>query len=288
MRSTIRNSGVILFNKPAGVTSFSSLFPLKLEYGSSLGHTGTLDSFAEGLLVVLVGRLTKLSPILTHLDKVYEAEFTFGIETDTLDPQGAPVFSGELPSFGIVELAQSWIGQQRQVPPQYSAIHLQGSRASDRVRRGEVVEIPPRLIEIYNLEVLDWTSPRLTVRIHCSKGTYVRSLARDWGRKVGCGAHVSRLKRLKVGPFDLPTKSEPQFLEPHEVFDRLKIPRIVVPASHLAWIENGRSLVEGVPELLTVSSSYAVLESEEQRLLALVERQDSEWIYRFVNRDFPS
>ena len=188
---------MVLLDKKPGLTSFQALYPVKKQFAWPHGGAipGTLDSFAEGLLVVLVGKFTKFNPLFTAFDKVYEAEFTFGTETDTLDPTGQPVFSRDVPLESPAGLAENWVGELNQVPPDYSAIHVDGRRASDRVRSGQTLELSPRKVTVYSLDVLGWSSPvSLPVRIHCSKGTYVRSLARDWGRAVGCGAHVSRLR----------------------------------------------------------------------------------------------
>jgi tRNA pseudouridine55 synthase len=275
-------SGVVLLDKRPGLTSFQALYPVKRQYGRTVGHTGTLDSFAEGLLVVLVGKFTKFNPLFTAFDKVYEADFTFGTETDTLDPTGQTVFSGSVPSESPGGLAKNWVGELDQVPPDYSAIHVDGRRASDRVRSGQTLDLPPRQVTVYSLDVLGWSSPVLTVRIHCSKGTYVRSLARDWGRAVGCGAHVSRLRRLRVGPFELPG-SESEFKEPDWVLDRLNIPVLDVAPETVKPLLDGRPPEQYVPELGGMDTERAGLRSA-QGIFAVAERRQAGWGYLFVDR----
>lgn len=276
--------GVVLLDKEPGRTSFQSLYPIKKLYGNSVGHTGTLDQFAEGLLVVLVGKFTKFNPLFTAFDKVYEADFTFGAETTTLDPEGAVVMTGPVPEMSPGYLAPRWTGELQQVPPQYSAIHVDGKRASDRMRSGESLEMLPRLVTVYSLEVLLWKRPVLTVRIHCSKGTYVRSIARDWGRALGCGAHVTRLRRLRVGPFGLPTTPPWQFLDALETLKALDIPRLVADESALLPLKNGRPPEEFLPGLQEIPGRMVGVVDGQGRVFATLEKRDR-WGYLFVDRE---
>lgn len=277
-------NGLVLLNKEPGRTSFQALYPIKRLYGNSVGHTGTLDQFAEGLLVVLVGKFTKFNPLFTAFDKVYEADFTFGVETSTLDPEGEPVLSGPVPTESPGPLAPRWTGDLMQVPPEYSAIHIDGRRASDRVRDGQTVEIPARPVTVYSLEVLRWVPPVLSVRIHCSKGTYVRSIARDWGRAVGCGAHVTKLRRTRVGPFGLPEVPPFEFKDDRWGLAALGIPLIGVPQEAEAPLLNGRDPGVFAPSLTSVSGERAGLCSSSGRVFAVVERKDGRWTYLFVDR----
>ncbi len=282
MRPTVpERSGVVLLDKKPGLTSFQALYPVKKQFGRTVGHTGTLDSFAEGLLVVLVGKFTKFNPLFTAFDKVYEADFTFGTETDTLDPTGQTVFSGTVPLESPAGLAGNWIGELDQVPPDYSAIHVNGQRASDRVRSGQTLDLPARRVTVYSLEVLRWSPPVLTVRIHCSKGTYVRSLARDWGRTVGAGAHVSRLKRLTVGPFSLP-QQESEFKEPEWVLEKLGIPVFDVAEDAVRPLLDGRSPDRYVPALQGVTGRAGLRSAE--GIFAVAEHRPAGWGYLFVDR----
>ncbi|OQY34879.1 MAG: tRNA pseudouridine(55) synthase TruB [Spirochaetaceae bacterium 4572_59] len=203
--------GIVFLNKPLGETSFRSLGCIKKTLGiRKVGHTGTLDKFAEGLLIVLTGRFTKLNSLITGMDKVYEAEFCFGKETDTLDPEGKIVGEAPLPSESLIrEKISLFVGDILQRPPIYSAIHINGQRAHKLARKGIEHEMPARPVTIYAFDLLAYEEGILKVRVHCSKGTYIRSLARDLGLACNSRAYVSALKRTKVGPFLLENSLTP-------------------------------------------------------------------------------
>ncbi len=200
--------GILPFAKYAGETSFASLWRVKQGLGTKkIGHTGTLDRFADGLLVVLVGPLTHLVPYFTACDKEYIARITFGTETDTLDPDGTVVATGRVPDSGrVYEALESFTGTIEQLPPAYSAIHVAGLRASDIARKGGVPALKPRPVTIGNIALLRDDLSRtasVDIRVSCSKGTYIRSLARDIALACGTVAHLSSLRRVRVGPFAL-------------------------------------------------------------------------------------
>ncbi len=198
-------SGIMLFAKESGPTSFSSLGIIKKALGTGkVGHTGTLDSFAEGLLVVLVGKMTRLVPYITATNKKYLAVVAFGSETDTLEPSGVVVREGPLPSRQQVEaVLPQFRGRIQQVPPAYSAIHVDGKRASDLARSGATARLPSREITVHSLELLDFDGGYGLLEVTCSKGTYIRSLARDIAVAAGTCAHLVALRRVAVGPFQL-------------------------------------------------------------------------------------
>ena len=198
-------SGLILLHKQPGITSFDALRDIKRMLGTGkVGHTGTLDKFAEGLLLALAGRALKLSRWFTHLDKQYEGVICFGAETDTLDPEGAVIAEAPLPSREAVEAALTrFCGAIEQAPPAYSAIHIDGKRASALARRGEIPQMQKRQVTIYRLELLSWQPPLAKIFVHCSSGTYIRSLARDIALAAGSRAHLVGLIRAKVGGFEL-------------------------------------------------------------------------------------
>ena len=164
-------SGIVLLAKQSGVTSFSSLSSVKRALNTTkVGHTGTLDSFADGLLVVLVGKLTHLVPHITNFDKTYEALIEFGSETDTLDPTGQVIKTGKIPSKEEVESAlEKFLGETEQIPPAYSALHVDGKRASDLVREGKTVELKPRKITISSIRLLDFDGQYARIEVSCSK-----------------------------------------------------------------------------------------------------------------------
>ena len=258
---------IIPFAKPSGITSFTSLWQVKHALGTKkVGHTGTLDSFADGLLVLLSGKLTKLVPYITDFDKTYRVLFYFGKETDTLDPEGAVIAEKPLPVYADFSAAiRQLTGTIVQAPPVYSAVKQAGERLSDKIRRGETVAVPPRTVTIYSIDIEeifyateadtagsenlgadmgtehsgDNASQRMlgsehsetdaaalsTVQkvsgsekpeagaaqkvlgavlcVHCSKGTYIRSLVRDIAHRCGSAAYVYALRRTAVGPFTL-------------------------------------------------------------------------------------
>lgn len=196
---------IVPFAKQRGKTSFASLSAIKNAFGTNkVGHTGTLDSFADGLLVVLTGRLTRLVPHITSFDKTYLALVRFGTETDTLDPTGAVVRTGAIPSREQLErVIPQFVGTIAQVPPLYSAIHLDGNRASDLARAGKTAAIPARNITVYDIRLHDCAGEYALLEVRCSKGTYIRALARDIAAACGSCAHLAALRRTAVGPFVL-------------------------------------------------------------------------------------
>ena len=218
-------SGILPYAKPYGITSFASLNIVKKTLGTKkIGHTGTLDKFAEGLLVVLSGSLTRLVPFFTLFDKTYEALIAFGEETDTLDLYGSVVKTAPLPDILSFERAcASFCGNLMQTPPAYSAVHVNGKRASDLARAGQKPELAARSISVYRSTIIEkrlCAQNRVSyarVLFSVSKGTYIRSLVRDIARACGSAAHLIGLKRTKVGCFDLEAAVWADKLEPFTI-----------------------------------------------------------------------
>jgi tRNA pseudouridine55 synthase len=198
-------TGVVLLDKAEGESSFSALGALKRHFNTRrVGHTGTLDPMATGLMIALVGPATRCARFFSALDKTYVADVTFGSETDTDDRTGEVVRSAPIPQMeSAARAASGFLGEISQIPPAYSAIHVDGRRAYQRARAGENVEMPARCVNINEIEgeIIDEQTLRLT--ISCSTGTYIRSLARDIGRATGSAAHLTALRRTSVGPFDV-------------------------------------------------------------------------------------
>lgn len=203
---------IIPYDKPAGLTSFQSLGAIKKSLGTrKVGHTGTLDKFASGLLIVCTGRLTRLVPHITGLTKTYEAEITFGLETETLDPEGAIIKRAPLPTIERVRDAlEHFRGEIVQEPPAFSAIHINGARASDLARRGEAVSIPKRLVTVFSSEIIESIMDEENGRVKVlranfcvSKGTYIRALARDIASYCDSAAFLTALRRTQVGKFSI-------------------------------------------------------------------------------------
>jgi tRNA pseudouridine55 synthase len=207
--ATTTADGVLLVDKPAGVSSHDVVNAARRALGERrIGHAGTLDPFATGLLVLLAGRATRLLPHLPDEPKVYEARVKFGSETDTEDLQGSVTHDAPLPTrAALIEALAGLHGRIEQVPPAYSAKRIAGKRAYELARAGETVTLAPVTIEVFRLEVPDVTLDadgrvaQATLRVVCGGGTYVRSLARDWGRAASSAAHLVALRRLATGPF---------------------------------------------------------------------------------------
>ncbi len=196
--------GILLLDKPSGPTSHDMVQIVRRGTGEKrVGHAGTLDPLATGLLVMCLGAATRLSEYLMDNDKRYQARVRFGQSTTTYDAAGEIVAeSADLPSREAVEEALvKFRGPIQQRPPAYSAIKRNGQKAYTLARRGQLVELPPRPVEIYSLELRDWSSPECGLDVVCSAGTYIRSLAHDLGQLLGCGAHLSALRRTASGNF---------------------------------------------------------------------------------------
>jgi tRNA pseudouridine55 synthase len=197
--------GIILIDKNEGETSFDIVKKIRgVLKVKKVGHAGTLDPFATGLLVVLVGQGTKLAPYLMSEWKKYRATIQLGVETDTQDPTGRIVRTMDVPEFEsdyIHKKTLEFIGEIEQVPPIFSAINYKGKRAYDLARKGIKVELKKRKVKILNLKIISIDIPNVTVEVSCSSGTYIRSLASDIGKQLGTVAHLKVLRRLSSGPF---------------------------------------------------------------------------------------
>ena len=199
--------GVLLVDKPPGVTSHDvvararRIFKMK-----KIGHAGTLDPMATGLLILLIGRATRLSQYLMSLDKVYEGAITLGVTTDSHDADGEVLTTRPVPELGedeVREQLKSFVGDQYQTPPMFSAIKKDGVPLYKLARKGRTIDREPRFVRVSSFELLGFEPPVLKVRVRCSKGTYVRTLAHDLGEKIGCGAHLSSLRRTASDRFQV-------------------------------------------------------------------------------------
>ena len=224
---------IILIDKPASISSFGVVAKvrgkLKSEFGHKVkvGHTGTLDPFATGLLILLSGKMTKKSNEFLKLDKVYEATMKLGYISTTGDPEGeisiypnSGAFGGydrearrkprndgserPVPEWDILKSTiNSFVGKISQTPPRFSAIKINGQRAYKLARKGKDFEIPSREVEIYSIEILNYNYPELTIHCHVSSGTYIRTLAEDIGKALDTGAYLTALRRLRIGNYDV-------------------------------------------------------------------------------------
>jgi len=217
--------GILNINKPAGITSLEVVKIVRRLSGErSVGHAGTLDPGATGVLPVCLGQATRVIPFIVEAHKIYLAEIELGVSTDTYDADGNvtqkvdPSYitreqvEGELPSFS---------GSILQKPPMYSAVKHQGKRLYELARSGIEVEREPRRADVFRLKLMDWRPPLCTIVVECGKGTYIRSLAHDLGQSLGCGAHVRELARLRSGIFDID--------------DSVTIPQLEASFKHNDW-----------------------------------------------------
>lgn len=204
LKEKINKTGFILIDKPSGITSHDAVDRLRRITGvRKIGHAGTLDPFATGLLIMAIGRdATKQISTFVKMDKEYVAELRFGAETDTYDREGKIVKqydTAPVTEERVRESLQRFVGPQLQIPPMYSAKKINGQKLYELARQNIEVERAPVPIELFELELLEYAWPSLTIRVHCSSGTYIRSIAFDLGRLLNCGAYLQELRRTKIG-----------------------------------------------------------------------------------------
>lgn len=286
-------SGFVFLNKPPGITSFSALSGVKREVRPrKVGHTGTLDKFARGLLIGVIGKATKFASYITELGKEYLTEFEFGKETDTLDPEGEVVrTSSSIPDLTKIQRClERFSGPQSQVPPVYSAVHVKGERAYKLVREGKQPELKARRIEIYGIDILSYAAPILKILVRCSKGTYIRSLARDLGTACGSCASVVTLERTKIGNISLHEAVDPeQFSSSRDIVPVEQMIRRIENigilhgrSDSIEAIYHGKPLVDGMFVEREQKDGYFAVLSEDERFLALLERKKGSFNYKFV------
>ena len=247
MTSNANLAGFLILDKPKGWTSADVVRKLKSAFGLGrrrikIGHCGTLDPIATGVLPICIGAATRFSRFVIDGRKSYRANVTFGVETDTYDADGEVVATGDADSLTLTEIENAlrqYSGEIDQVPPAYSAIKVRGRRMYSVARSGEAEELPSRRVTIHSLEVVSWDSPNLQVDISCSKGFYVRSLAHDLGRDLRCGAHLSALRRLRSGPFTI-----------EEAVD---LSNLLESAEGDAWLGALRPVASAVADLPSIS-----------------------------------
>jgi tRNA pseudouridine55 synthase len=211
-------NGILLLDKPSGISSNHALQRIKRLYqASKAGHTGSLDPLATGLLPLCLGYATKFSSFLLDADKRYRVRVRLGVSTSTADAEGEVVSvapTNDVSEAALRDVLANFTGSIEQLPPMYSAVKHQGERLYKLAREGKEVERTPRTVQIFALSLLSFTPPTLELDVHCSKGTYVRTLAEEIGEALGCGAHVSALRRTGVGPY---VESEIHFVTLAEV-----------------------------------------------------------------------
>jgi tRNA pseudouridine55 synthase len=281
-----RAEGVVLVDKPAGMTSHDVVAIARRALGARrLGHTGTLDPFATGLLVLLVGGATRLQPYVEGEPKVYDATIRFGVETETADPTGTAVREAPLPSESAVESGIAALtGVIQQIPPAFSAKQVGGVRAYDAARRGEPLALRPATVVVHRWDVRRRSDAEWEVTITCSGGTYVRSLARDLGALAGSAAHLVALRRTRSGHFDVGDAATLDALRAGVVQPmpaRAAVPGL--PAEELSADDAAR-VAHGQRVRATAGGERAALVGSDGSLLAIADRDGDAWRPRLVLR----
>jgi tRNA pseudouridine55 synthase len=296
------NNAVILLDKPKGKTSFELVSEVKKITGiKKVGHSGTLDKFATGLMVICTGNATRLSRFFIEDDKRYSGRIKLGVETDTCDITGRII--SEKPYIKVdwevaIDTLSQFAGEMIQVPPKFSALKINGKRASDRIRSGEDIDLTGRKIKIYNINVtgIDKAENCIDFDIFCSKGTYIRSIARDFGEKIGTGACLIELRRISSGEFDISragTIEELQYVKENEYsIDR---PFLLKPADALEDFgrivinDSGkRRIINGAPfkrddviSLEKRNRDFCMITDDDENLIAIVKIDIDNWIIAY-------
>ncbi len=293
------NNAVILLDKPEGKTSFDLISAVKRITGiKKVGHSGTLDKFATGLMVICTGNATRLTRFFLEDDKRYTGRIQLGIETDTCDITGEIISEKQFSSIDWSSAADSlsqFTGSINQIPPKYSALKIDGKRASDRMRSGEDINLAGRDVNIYSIDVIeiDPLMGYIDFEVFCSKGTYVRSLARDFGEKMGTGACLSTLRRVSSGVFnisDAATVDELKeaaesgnltdrsfLLNPMEVLKGFS--KIILNDAGRARVANGALFSrEEVISLENRGSDFFVIADNQENLIAIAEIDIEKWL----------
>lgn len=253
--------GIIIVNKPQNCTSHDVVYKVKKIIGEKVGHTGTLDPMATGVLPLLIGKGTLCSKYLINHDKIYEVQLTLGIKTDTADREGKVLEKEEVSDEifqkeKVAEVLGTFVGKQEQMPPMYSAIKVKGKKLYEYARKGQRVEIQPRQIEIYEMKLItiNPNEKQIEFQVHCSKGTYMRSLCEDIAKRLGTIGFMSALKRTRVGEFSIEqaiTVEELQeqnlnYLTIEELFQ--KKPMLTITKNRLTPFLNGVKLTMKKPD----------------------------------------
>lgn len=263
-------SGILVVNKPSGVTSHDLIQRLRqILRTRRIGHTGTLDPQASGVLLACVGKATKVAQFLTRHDKEYEAKIKLGITTDTYDSHGKIKETKDelkISADQIRKAVDSFKGKIWQIPPLHSAIKYKGKRLYQYARAGKEVRIKKREVEIKHIQVVEIEIPYVKLRISCSKGTYIRSLAHDLGQKLGCGAYLFSLRRTRVGPFKLQEATDLEDISDTENERKLRdllipieraldhLPSVVVKAGFGDKVRRGAPLLSS--SLMSVETDF--------------------------------
>ncbi|WP_040211772.1 tRNA pseudouridine(55) synthase TruB [Clostridium polynesiense] len=268
-------NGIINVNKPEGITSFDVVRTIKrlCEKKEKVGHAGTLDPLATGVLPVCIGKATKIIDYVMNETKIYKAVLKLGVNTDTYDKEGSVVLTRsteEITKEGLIKSLKAFIGEVSQVPPMYSALKVNGTRLYELARKGIEVERQPRKVHIYSIDILSFNLPYAEILVHCSKGTYIRSLCYDIGEALNCGAAMWELERRKNGIFDINSSIKLEELNSDNITENLvsleealiKYPKIYLDDYFQKLFINGvaiqdKRLINTIPDSNQVYAVYS-------------------------------
>jgi tRNA pseudouridine55 synthase len=291
------NCGVVNLNKPTGMTSREAVDEVKrLVRPAKVGHAGTLDPLASGVLVVCIGKATRLIEFVQQMPKRYRATFLLGRTSPTEDIEGEVTELIEPPVPGrqqIERACEQFLGTIEQRPPAFSALKVAGRRAYELARRGQTVELAPRPVRIFELSIVDYEYPRLTLDIRCGSGTYVRSLGRDVAESLGTGAVMSALLRSEIGPFQIDKAIDPRELSRKKLDDVLQspqaalagIPTVALDERQIDLIACGRYFDAGKFEGSIVNNTTDTLVALDRNndLVAVLKRRDDGVYWPSIN-----
>jgi tRNA pseudouridine55 synthase len=273
--------GVVLVNKPIGITSFAAVKKVSKQLqAKKVGHCGTLDPFASGLLIVTINNATKIARFIESQNKEYIATLILGVKTDSGDNTGKVIKRLKPPKFEVLQLndvIKSFIGKQTQIPPMHSAIKVNGQKLYELARKGKTIDREPRPIEIYDIKLIKYRGNTLTFKVNCTKGTYIRTLAEDLAKRLGCIGHLKNLERTAIGDFLLTDAKNIDKLSAAEdiipIAQALKsMSKYIVSRDELSLVNNGGALV------IDQDEEYVLVINQESTPLAIYQK-DGE-VYR--------
>ena len=267
--------GVVLVNKPIGITSFAAVKKVSKQlHAKKVGHCGTLDPFASGLLIVTINNATKIARFIESQNKEYIATLVLGIRTDTGDNTGKVIKRLKPPKFEVLQLndvIKSFIGKQTQIPPMHSAIKVNGQKLYELARKGKTIDRQPRPIEIYDIKLLKYRGNTLTFKVNCTKGTYIRTLAEDLATRLGCVGHLKNLERTAIGDFLL---TDAKNIDKLTVLDDIipisqalkSMSKHIVSKDELSLVNNGAALV------IDQDEEYVLVINQQSKPLAIYQK----------------
>jgi tRNA pseudouridine55 synthase len=260
--------GVVLVNKPIGITSFAAVKKVSKQlHAKKVGHCGTLDPFASGLLIVTINNATKIARFIESQNKEYIATLVLGVKTDSGDNTGKVIKRLKPPKFEVLQLndvIKSFIGKQTQIPPMHSAIKVNGQKLYELARKGKTIDRQPRPIEIYDIKLLKYRGNTLTFKVNCTKGTYIRTLAEDLATRLGCVGHLKNLERTAIGDF---------LLADAKNIDKLTVVDDIIPISQA--LKSMSKYIVSRDELSLVNNGAALVIDQDEEYVLIINQQST-------------